>query len=288
MTYVGDADADVYEVWSQIPAHKTHVKTDLLIRACQDRCLHQCDQKLYAYLSQQDCQGTYSLWLPGDERIGRKAREAWIAVRCGRVELQRPARLQGSEYPVSLPLYAVEAQEIQPPAGQTPVHWRLLTTHPVACLEQALQVIEWYRWRWRIEQLFAVLKQAGLNLEATQLESGKAIQCLCVLALSVSLRVLQLVEGRQDPTQPAQRVLTPEQEQCLAQIAPTLDGRTVKQQNPYPTQTLPWAAWCIGRLGGWSGYQSQHPPGIATMLRGLQQFELIFKGWRLAQDVCTQ
>ncbi len=35
-------------------------------------------------------------------------------------------------------------------------------------IEQALQVIEWYKWRWRIKQLFATLKQARLNLEATQ------------------------------------------------------------------------------------------------------------------------
>ncbi len=58
----------------------------------------------------------------------------------------------------------------------------LLTTHRVVCIEQALQVIEWYRWRWRIEQLFATLKKAGLNLEATQLESVEAIQRLTVLA----------------------------------------------------------------------------------------------------------
>lgn len=284
VTYIGDSEADIYEVWSTIPTAQTH----LLIRACQDRCLRECEQMLFAHLSQQPCEGTYSLWLPGDERQGRKAREAWVAVRCCRVQLQRPARLQGSEYPSSTALYAVEAVEVNPPAGQAPIHWRLLTTHEVVCIEQALRVIEWYRWRWRIEQLFATLKQPGLNLEATQLESGKAIQCLCVLALSVALRVLQLVEGRQDQSQPAQRVLSPEQQRCLTQMAPTLSGRTVKQQNPHPPQTLAWAAWCIARLGGWSGYQSQQPPGIATMLRGLQQFEFIFTGWKLAQDVCTQ
>lgn len=210
-----------------------------------------------------------------------------MRVRCCRVHLQRPARLQDSEYPSSVALYAVEAQEVQPPAGQTALHWRLLTTHPVVCFEQARQVIEWYRWRWRIEQLFAALKQPGLNLEATQLESGKAVQCLCVLALSVALRVLQLVEGRQAQAQPASRVLSSEQQACLKQIAPTLSGRTRKQQNPHPVDSLAWASWYMARLGGWSGYQSQAPPGIATMLRGLQQFESIFTGWRLAQDVCT-
>jgi hypothetical protein len=92
------------------------------------------------------------------------------------VQIQRPQRLSGTDYPLSVSLYAVEAKEINPPAGQSPVHWRLLTTHPVVCLEQALQVIGWYSWRWRIEQLFATLKLGGLNLEATQLESDKAIE----------------------------------------------------------------------------------------------------------------
>lgn len=284
VTYIGDREADIYQEWSTIPTAHTH----LLLRVCQDRCLDGTAQMLFAKLSQQPCEGTYSLWLPGDERRGRKAREAWLAVRCCRVQLQRPARLAHSDYPDSVALDAVAAREVHPPAGQEAVHWRLLTTHPVGCIEQALQVIAWYRWRWRIEQLFAALKQPGLNLEATQLESGKAIQRLCVLALSAALRVLQLVEGRDAETKPAQRVLSPDQQQCLTQLAPRLVGRTVKQQNPHPDHTLAWVAWCLARLGGWSGYQSQHPPGIATMLRGLQQFESIFTGWKLAQDVCTR
>jgi hypothetical protein len=73
-----------------------------------------------------------------------------MAVRFTQVQIQRPQRLNGTEEPASVSLYAVEAQEIAPPAGQSPVHWRLLTTHPVVCLEQALQVIEWYTWRWKI------------------------------------------------------------------------------------------------------------------------------------------
>ncbi len=40
--------------------------------------------------------------------------------------------------------------------------------------------------------MFATLKQAGLNLEATQLKSVEAIERLTVLALSVALRTLQL------------------------------------------------------------------------------------------------
>jgi hypothetical protein len=212
----------IYEEWVRVPNRQTHV----LIRACRDRSIAGTTQTLFAYLSEQNCEGTYTLPVMGDPRKGRTSREAFMAVRCAQVSIQRPARLKGTDYPDSVSLYAVEAQEINPPAGQSPVHWRLLTTHPVVCLEQALQVIRWYSWRWKIEQLFALLKQGGFNLESTQLESGKAIQRLCVLALSAAVRVLQLSQGRQDELQSASVVFSELEQRCLTDLAPTLKGRT--------------------------------------------------------------
>ena len=137
-----------------------------------DRRLLGQSQSLFNYLSQQPCEGTYIINVPADPRRKRMPREALLIVRCGRVEIQRPDQLSVFGYPPSVTLFAVEALEVQPPAGQEPIHWRLLTTHVVVCLEQALRVIKWYGWRWKIEQLFATLKNAGLNIEATQLESS--------------------------------------------------------------------------------------------------------------------
>jgi hypothetical protein len=141
----------------------------------------------------------------------------------------------------------------------------------------------------QIEQLFATLKTAGLNLEATQLESIAAIQRLTVLALSVAVRILQLIQARDNPDLPANIAFSHEQQQCLSTISPTLEGKTQLQQNPYPPSTLAWATWIIARLGGWSGYKSQKPPGITTLSRGLEQFESTFFGWKLALGllVCT-
>lgn len=191
-----------------------------------------------------------------------------MAVRFTRVAIQRPKRLDGTQYPASVSLYALEAKEIHPPPGQTAVHGRLLTTQPLVCLEQALQVLRCYSWRWRIEQRFAILKQGGLDLEATQLEAGRAIQRLCVLALAAALQVLQLSLGRHDETPLATVVLSEAQQQCLSHLAPTLKGRTAKQRNPHPPFTLAWATWLIARLGGWSGLQSQCPPGSGTLFKG--------------------
>ena len=285
VTHIGDRESDLYEEWATVPDAQSH----LLVRARQNRRLLGQSTSLYAYLSAQPCAGTYTVQVTEDPRKGRIAREAFLAVRIAKVHLQRPGNLSAQDYPPSVCLYGVEAKEVNPPAGQEPIHWRLLTTHEVVCIEQALKVIQWYCWRWRIEQLFATLKQAGLNLEATQLESVEAIERLTVLALSIAVRTLQLLEGRDNPDLPASIALTDEQQQCLSQLAPSLQGRTQKQQNPYPPTSLAWATWLIARLGGWSGYRSQRPPGMPTLIHGLRQFEAIFLGWKLAQTplMCT-
>ncbi|MGF2015828.1 IS4 family transposase [Nostoc sp. DedVER01b] len=285
VTHIADRESDLYEEFATVPNRDNHV----LVRARQDRRLAEQTQSLYTYLNQQPSEGTYTVDVPADSRIGRTAREALLIVRRAVVKIQRPDKLSTLDYPASVMLYAVEAVEVNPPVGQEPIHWRLLTTHQVICLEQALQVLRWYTWRWRIEQLFATLKTAGLNLEATQLESIAAIQRLTVLALSVAVRILQLIQGRDNPDLPATVTFTDEQLQCLSTLVPTLEGKTRLQQNPYPPSSLAWATWIIARLGGWSGYKSQKPPGITTLIRGLYQFESTFFGWKLALGllVCT-
>ena len=285
VTHIGDREADIYEEWATVPDRYNHV----LVRVHQDRRLLGRTESLYTYLSAQPCEGTYTVDVIADSRHGRTAREALLVVRWASVEIQRPDKLNREDYPPRIKLYAVEAKEVNPPTGQEPIHWRLMTTHPVVAIEQALQVIKWYCWRWLIEQLFATLKFVGLDIEATQLESIKAIQRLTILALSVAVKTLQMVEGRDNLDVPASVAFSQEQQQCLTQIAPTLQGRTLKQQNPSPKASLPWATWLIARLGGWSGYRSQRPPGMPTLVHGLRRFETIFIGWKAALGglVCT-
>ena len=287
VTHIGDREADLYEEWATVPKQLNH---HLLIRACQNRCLWQKTELLYEYLAKQPIEGTYGLQVHSDARTGRKSREAFLAVRFTPIEIQRPASLPVADYPPHLRIYAVEVSEVQAPIDQEPILWRLLTTHEVMSIEKALQIIQWYCWRWRIEQLFATLKLAGLDIESTQLESPDAIKKLTVLALSVAVRTLQMVEGRETPNISASLAFSDMQLQCLSDIEPTLQGNTVKQKNPHPRQSLSWATWIIARLGGWSGYRSQRPPGMPTIVHGLQRFEAIFLGWILPHSrlVCTR
>ncbi len=191
-------------------------------------------------------------------------------------------------------------RELEAPAGEEPILWRLLTTHRIESVARALTVIGWYRLRWHIEQLFRTLKRQGLGIEQSVIEDDAALEKLAVIALIGATVTMQLVLARAaaDRTRPAgdgqaaaanppaRRVFDEAQIKVLDALQNKLQGRTLKQQNPHPPLTLAWAAWTIARLGGWTGYRSDKSAGPITMRDGLQRFNAIVEGYQLARNVC--
>jgi hypothetical protein len=75
---------------------------------------------------------------------------------------------------------------------------------------------------------------------------------------------------------------------CLVKLNKRYEGRTEKLKNPYKQTSIRWATWIMARVGGWSGYKSQRPPGPITLKNGLDKFNQIFIGWMMAKDVGTR
>src|SRR5262249_2972063 len=150
----------------------------------------------------------------------------------------------------------------------------LLTTHLVESVAQAIIVIGWYRLRWHIEQLFRTLKRQGLRIEQSVVEDGEALEKLATIALIAATITMQLVLTRPVSGQhaPASRIFDFEQIEVLNALQKKLQGRTTKQQNPHPHESLAWAGWTIARLGGWTGYSSDKSAGPITMRDGLERF----------------
>ena len=162
------------------------------------------------------------------------ARQAVMAVRFGQVRIRRPAACSDRNASPEVELFAIEVRELNPPPGETQILWRLLTTHTVETVEQAITVVGWYRLRWHIEQLFRTLKRQGLRVEESVIEDGEALEKLVVIALIVATITMQLVlaiaAGSQGP--PASRVFTPEQIEVIACSA-------AKTARPHPQAAEP-------------------------------------------------
>ena len=281
VTVIDDREGDIYEKWARLPDERTQ----LLTRASRDRSLAD-GQTLFRALAGMPEAHRFTLDLPA--RPGKRgARTAHMAVRFGRIRICRPGSCSDTNAPPEIALHAIEVRELNPPPGDA-ICWRLLTTHPVESLEQALTVIGWYRLRWHIEQLFRTLKRQGLRIEQSVVEDGKALEKLAVIALIVATITMQLVLARAagDRDTPASRGFDAEQIEVLHALQKNLQGRTHKQQNPYPPDTLAWAAWTIARLGGWTGYDSDKSMGPITFRDGIERFNAILDGYRLAKNVC--
>lgn len=280
MTVVADREADIYELFARLPDERTHV----LIRATKDRALAEKGGRLFATIADTPEIGRLSFELVG--RPGRKARTVTLAVRFCPVTLRQPRVGADKRDPRSLTLTLVEVGEIDPPPGEEAILWRLLTTHAVASLEDAGRIVDLYRLRWTIEQVFRTLKSQGLALEDSFLADGDALECLAATALIAACTVMQLVQGRgaAGRSHKASRLFGPREMTVLRAVNKKYQGKTEKQKNPHPPASLAWAAWCIARLGGWNGYASERPPGPITFARGLQRFAAIAQGFELARD----
>ena len=257
-----------------LPEGNTH----LLSRASQDRLL--CDGgRLFAALDKWPEATRYEVDLPA--RPGkRRARRAVLAVRFGEVEICRPKTCSDRTAPRSVRLTAIDVCQVKAPRGEEPIHWRLLTTHTVDDVDKARQVIAWYSLRWNIEQRFRTLKSQGLDVESSMLENGAALERLVMLGIVAATKTMQVVLARDPatPAQPVERVFDPQEIAVLEALQPRLERRTEKQRNPHQRGLLGWASWTIARLGGWTGYASESPPGPITMHRGLQRFAAIVGG----------
>ena len=276
-TMVSDRESDIYSAMCMTVGSGC----DFLIRSVHDRPVD-CDvdggsMGLKEYMQSLPVASEYEVHLRGHK--GRKARTAKMTVRFAKVTFCKNDKCLDN-VPERLSCYCVHAVEAPStvPAGEEPIEWRLLTSHVVDTAEHAVECVEWYKCRWFIEELFRVCKSQGFRIESVQLESGAAIKKLIVLTMYAALRCVTLKRAydEQDEAVPASHMFNDNEQELLSLEMERLHQRSPKAldgRNPFREHSLPWAAWIIARLGGWSGYVKAHgKPGYITMKEGLDRF----------------
>lgn len=269
ITVINDREGDFFAHWALTPAENVH----LLSRAMHDHALVEGGTLYQAVERARFCDKAV-IDLP--QRVDRRGRQAHLSMRFGSVVLKRPQRPGVKDLAKGIQLSFVEVVELHPPKGAEPIHWLLLTTHPIATAADAWRIVSWYKQRWIIEQLFRSLKSQGLRIEDSQIESAAGLIKLVAIATRVASIVIQLVQARNGGEElPAEFVFTPEEIETLRAINKNMKGRTELQKNHHRPDTLAWAAWIIAKLGGWTGYASHRPPGPITFHMGMTQFQVL-------------
>lgn len=278
LVVVSDREGDIYEAFALRPDG-----VDLLVRAAQDRSLED-GGKLFAALDGLGEAASATIDLPAQP--GRRKRTARLALRFATTTLARPHRSFRAGLPEAVEVQLVDVREVSPPAGETGVHWRLLTTRPARDAAEAWAIVELYRKRWAIEQLFRTLKTQGFDIEGLRIEATVPREKLVTAALVAAIAIQQLVHARDGgpgPLRPCTDAFQPEDLPILEKYCTSLEGKTQRQKNPHPKGSLAYAAWVCARLGGWTGYYGK--PGPVVMLQGWLEIQAAKRAFVIFADV---
>ena len=270
ITVVADRESDIYHLFANRPAN-----VELIVRAAQNRALEEGGVLFDALLSTQpvtEANVTIAPRGPGD-----KGRVATVALRCMRLNIKRPASLRPEDAADATAMTLVEVREVDPPAGAKPLLWRLLSSAD----RSAGEIVRLYRQRWRIEEVFRTLK-SGLGLPDTQMHVAERILLLAAFALAAAVRIIQLVDARDGTKRPLEDAIDPVFKPALTAISRQLEGKTQKQKNPHPPNSLAFLSWICARLGGWNCYYK--PPGPKTMTTGWNALAQQLIGYSIAMQ----
>jgi hypothetical protein len=286
-----DRECDIYEVIAERQNLLKEGKpaAHWLIRAKHDRCLEQ-DQsdgnklKISQQLEQSPVLGRicYSIAAKGqNKKIKGGSRKKTIRskrtvvqdIRAIKVTLEPPYRAGHKLDPVTI--FVIQAVEVNPPAGEEPINWTLLTSLECCTEEQARQVLELYRCRWQIEVFHRVLK-TGCNVERLQLEGAQSIKLAVLLYMIVAWRVLYVMHlGRECPDLPCSVIFE------AAEWHPTW---VILKKGPLPEKppSLNEMVRMIASFGGFLGRKSDGHPGAESVWRGMSRvldFSLCWQLW---------
>jgi hypothetical protein len=206
----------------------------------------------------------------------REARLARLAVGATTVTLKR-AKFADQTLPASLQVNVVRVWEVDAPDGEKPVEWILLTTEPIDSAAHVLQIVDWYRARWIIEEYFKALK-TGCAYEKRQLEDIHALSNALALFAPIAWRLLLVrSEARVRPDQPAANVLPKDELEVLTQAA----------RKPLPAN--PTARDVFLAIAGLGGHLKRNgDPGWLTLARGYEQLLALTAGWNLHKQAALE
>ena len=279
MVVMADREADIHEVFAA-QANTPH-GAHLLIRAERSRNRQvvgedEAHALLWDTLTQQALLGTREILIPPSEK--RPARQATLAVRSAKVTLQPPHR---SRHLAPVGVWAVLAQEVNPPPEVEALEWMLLTTVAVSHKEDAFERLNWYARRWGIEVYHRILK-SGCRVEARQLEQAhRLLNCLAI-DLIVAWRIYHLTAlGEQTPEVPCTIYFTDSEWKALC----TFVSRT--KTPPELPPSLNAAVRLLGQLGGHLGRNGDGHPGTEVLWRGMTRLTDIGLAYELYHSDST-
>jgi len=280
--HIGDAESDCWEVFEEADASGVGV----VLRSGQERLAvagHQpqepgsgAPRKLWEMVRQSPVLA--SKWIYVRRRPGREGGCVRLNVSAMAVSLMAPKNWtqkrhrSGRAKPAPMRLWAVRVWEAQPPPGQEPIEWVLLSNQPVESAQQALEVAGFYACRWIVEEYHKCLK-SGCRVEQRQLEEAERLEPLVGVLSAVAVRLLRLkTMARAEPHAPAEKTVEEKYVRVLAAYR-KIDRRKLSNR-------VFWVE--VAKMGGFLARRGDGDPGWQTTWLGWRELQALTAGYELA------
>ena len=276
---VSDQGSDTFEFLE----HEFHSGRRFVIRACKVRKVYAGHEPvgprryLKEYADRLPELGRFTMDVQA--QAGRKARkDAEFIVRGGPLLVCPPHAKRGNHGDDPLPLYAVQITEVNPPTGEKPIEWTLLTNEPVRTLADAWRVAGWYERRWIVEEYHKAQK-TGCRIEDMQFTTTARLEPAIALLSVVAVTLLNLRDASRRPdatTRRATTILSPDYVKVLS----LWRYRKIRED-----LTIHDFFYALARLGGHQNRKNDHRPGWLVLWRGWTKLQAMLDGYDVARRI---
>lgn len=263
--HIGDREADIYELFCAA----NDVGTHFVIRSAYPRLAADGTTKTATQMKEVRLKGLHRIDVRDDAGA---VSTAVLELRYRRMLVLPPVAKAKDYGPLELTM--IYAEERGTPQGRERIRWKLLTDLPVRSCAEAIEKLQWYALRWKIEVFHKVLK-SGCKVELSRLRTAPRLVNLIATCCVVAWRIFWLTMlNRSLPAVAPTVALTQFELQLLDQLAP--DRKTLAAP-----PTLSHYIAKIARLGGYLARARDPAPGNIIMWRGLARLTDIALGYSL-------
>jgi len=207
--HIGDRESDIYELFCAAE----EVQTQFLFRTCVDRLAEDGNTLVSHEISRIPVQGLVPLTVCYKDGTESKV---CLEVKYTTLTINPPFDKK-KRYP-TLEATVIEARERGEPKGRDPIVWKLITNLQVNSLAKAVEKLQWYAMRWKIETFHKILK-SGCRAEDSRLRTAERLVNLISIFCILSWRIFWMTMlQRINPNSKASLVFTKTEIGLLARL----------------------------------------------------------------------
>lgn len=263
--HIGDRENDIYEFFCLSQKVGTH----FIVRTCVDRLAGDGDHTIADEMKEIRIKGLHQVQVR--DKKGNIS-EALLEIKYKRIKVLPPIA-KSKKYP-ELYLTVIHAEERGTPKNREKIVWKLITDLPITSRKEAIEKLNWYAMRWKIETFHKILK-SGCKAEDSKLRTAERLTKLISIFCILSWRIFWMTMINRCCSKASPKF-------ALTDIEIKILDQVVKDNN---SKELSHYLIKIARLGGYLNRASDPPPGNIIMWRGLARLIDIQLGFNLAMKI---